>query len=36
MRDAAFDTAAIAADAVVLAGLHGGTGHEQVRIERNP
>ncbi len=32
MRDAAFDTAAIAADAVALAGLHGGTGHEEVRI----
>jgi tripeptide aminopeptidase len=38
MRDAAsgspaFDTAAIAADAVALAELHGGTGHEEVRID---
>ena len=31
MRDAAFDPAAIAADAVALAELPGGTGHEQVR-----
>jgi acetylornithine deacetylase/succinyl-diaminopimelate desuccinylase-like protein len=30
---AAFDPAAIAADAVALAGLHGGTGHEEVRID---
>jgi tripeptide aminopeptidase len=29
----AFDTAAIAADAVALAELHGGTGHEDVRID---
>ena len=33
MRDTAYDTAAIAADAVALAGLHGGTGNERVRIE---
>jgi tripeptide aminopeptidase len=33
MRDAAFDTAAIAADAVALAELHGGTGHERVHID---
>jgi len=33
MRDAAFDPAAIAADAVALAELPGGTGHEQVRID---
>ena len=33
MREAAFDPAAIAADAVVLAELHGGTGHERVRID---
>jgi hypothetical protein len=33
MRDAAFDPAAIAADAVELAELPGGTGHEQVRID---
>ncbi len=38
MRDAAsgspvFDTAAISADAVALAELDGGTGHEQVRID---
>lgn len=32
MRDWAFDPAAIAADAVTLAELPGGTGHEQVRI----
>jgi hypothetical protein len=32
MREAAFDPAAIAADAVVLAELDGGTGHERVRI----
>ena len=32
MRDAALDPAAIAADAVALAELPGGTGHEQVRI----
>ena len=31
MGDAAFDQAAIAADAVALAELPGGTGHEQVR-----
>ena len=31
MRDAAFDPAAIAADAVELAELPGGTGHEQLR-----
>src|SRR6516162_1039439 len=30
---AAFDPQAIAADAVALAELHGGTGHEQVRID---
>jgi hypothetical protein len=30
---AAFELGAIAADAVALAELHGGTGHEQVRIE---
>ena len=33
MGDTAFDPAAIAADAVLLAELHGGTGHEQVRID---
>lgn len=33
MRDAAFDQAAIAADAVALARLHGGTGHERVRVD---
>jgi acetylornithine deacetylase/succinyl-diaminopimelate desuccinylase-like protein len=33
MMDAAFDPAAIAADAVVLAGLDGGTGRERVRID---
>jgi tripeptide aminopeptidase len=33
MGDAAFDPAAIAADAVLLAELHGGTGHERVRID---
>jgi hypothetical protein len=33
MQDAAFDSAAIAADAVALAELHGGTGHEAVRID---
>ena len=33
MPEAAFDPAAIAADAVALAELHGGTGHEQVRID---
>ena len=32
-KDEAFDPAAIAADAVALAELHGGTGHEQVRID---
>ena len=30
---AAFDPQAIAADAVALAELHGGTGHESVRID---
>ena len=33
MPEAAFDPAAIAADAVALAELYGGTGHEQVRID---
>ena len=33
MQDTAFDPAAIAADAVALAELHGGTGHECTRIE---
>ena len=33
MPEAAFDPAAIAADAVALAELHGGTGREQVRID---
>ena len=33
MRDRPFDPAAIAADAVTLAELHGGTGHESVRID---
>jgi tripeptide aminopeptidase len=33
MEDAAFDPAAIAADAVLLAELNGGTGHELVRID---
>jgi tripeptide aminopeptidase len=33
MDDTAFDPAAIAADAVALAELHGGTGHESVRID---
>jgi tripeptide aminopeptidase len=33
MRDAAFDTEAIAADAIALAELPGGTGNERVRIE---
>jgi tripeptide aminopeptidase len=33
MGDAAFDPAAITADAVLLAELHGGTGHERVRID---
>jgi tripeptide aminopeptidase len=33
MQDTAFDPAAIAADAVALAELHGGTGHERIRIE---
>jgi hypothetical protein len=33
MADAAFDRAAIAADAVALAELHGGTGHESVLID---
>jgi tripeptide aminopeptidase len=33
MQDTAFDPAAIAADAVALAELHGGTGHERLRIE---
>jgi acetylornithine deacetylase/succinyl-diaminopimelate desuccinylase-like protein len=32
MRDWAFDPAAIAADAVALAEMPGGTGHEQARI----
>ena len=31
MADAAFDQTAIAADAVALAELPGGTGHEQLR-----
>ncbi len=33
MHDVAFDPATIAADAVTLAELHGGTGHESVRID---
>jgi len=33
MHDIAFDPAAIAADAVMLAELHGGTGQESVRID---
>ena len=33
MRDAACDTGVIIADAVALAELPGGTGHEQVRID---
>jgi len=33
MRDTAFDSGAIAADAVALAELPGGTGHEHVRID---
>jgi putative aminopeptidase FrvX len=33
MPEAAFDPAAITADAVALAELHGGTGHERVRID---
>jgi tripeptide aminopeptidase len=33
MEDAAFDPAAIAADGVLLAELHGGTGHERVRVD---
>jgi len=33
MRDWAFDPAAIAADAVTLAGMPGGTGHEKIRID---
>jgi hypothetical protein len=33
VADVAFDQAAIAADAVALAELHGGTGHESVRID---
>jgi hypothetical protein len=33
MPEAAFDPATIAADAMALAELHGGTGHEQVRID---
>jgi hypothetical protein len=33
MRDAAFDTGVIIADAVALAELPGGTGHEGVRID---
>jgi tripeptide aminopeptidase len=33
MMNTAFDPAAIAADAVVLAGLDGGTGRERVRID---
>ena len=33
MSDVSFDQAAIAADAVALAELPGGTGHEQVRID---
>ena len=33
MRDRSFDTAAIATDAITLAELRGGTGHESVRID---
>ena len=33
MRDAACDTGVIIADAVALAELPGGTGHERVRID---
>lgn len=33
MPETDFDPAAIAADAVALAELHGGTGHERVRTE---
>jgi putative aminopeptidase FrvX len=33
MRDRPFDPAAIAADAVTLAELYGGPGHESVRID---
>jgi hypothetical protein len=33
MRDAAFDTGVIIADAVALAELPGGVGHERVRID---
>jgi putative aminopeptidase FrvX len=33
MRDAAFDTGVIIAEAVALAELPGGTGHERVRID---
>jgi hypothetical protein len=33
MREVRLDPAAIAADAVALAELHGGTGHEHVRID---
>lgn len=33
MRDTSFDPEAIAADAVALAGLPGGTGHEGIRID---
>ena len=33
MQDTAFDPAAIAADAVALAELQGGTGNERIRIE---
>ncbi len=33
MQDTAFDPAAIAADAVALAELPGGTGHERIRME---
>jgi hypothetical protein len=33
MRDAAFDTGVIIADAVTLAELPGGTGHEQISVE---
>jgi hypothetical protein len=33
MQDTAFDSAAIAADAVALAELHGSTGNECTRIE---
>ena len=33
MRDAACDTGVVIADAVALAELPGGTGHERVRID---